>query len=120
MNAVKETKSIDTTLRMILMIAVCFAIGAIGAFLAVWMQSSRPTPVATVQNLVPAQEQKNAAVQSLTESMQQHNTAPATTSVAVGVATSTAHTVRVSPSQADPKDPNAALKLQLANQLNAK
>ena len=122
MNAVKEINPHDTTLRMILMIAACFAIGSIGVLLAVLMQSSDTASSLKVENLVVSQQQqKTDAMQSLSISEQSTAVVKITASSSASTSRATVTTTHsASPTQADTKDTNAAAKLKILEALNSK
>jgi hypothetical protein len=112
MMAPKETTSHDTLLRMLLVIAACFAIGSIGFLLAVLLgYGAQHTAVVPQLTAVQA---KSAAMQSLSASEQ--NGTPTSLSTSTSTAGSAS---AVSPAQADTADTNAAAKLKVLEGLNA-
>ena len=106
MNVPKESAAHEHLLRMILMIAACFAIGCVGFFLAVLLEHGSQASQTNIAQL-PSIQAKNDAMQSLTASEQTGNSTPAST------------TAPISPTQADPNDEDAAAKLQVLEGLNS-
>jgi hypothetical protein len=97
----------EHTLRMVLMIAACFAVGSIGVFAAVYLQSisaQQKIDASAVHELKLTQSQKDAVLQSLAAL----NTGTSTKSVANN---------HMPPSQADIHDPRAAMKLKVLESL---
>jgi hypothetical protein len=115
-------KSKDTALRMILMIAACFAIGAVGVFVAILLQhdnasSSAATGTSTQQ--LNSDQAKAAALRSLEASNAAADSASSTGgSPSIGTDANTP-AVKPTPVQADPSDANAAAKLKILEGLNS-
>ena len=118
MTAAKTTTITQTrTLRAMVMVAACFAIGSIGFFLAVLLQHTAQPAVLTTQGLNAVQQQKEAAMRSLAASEQ---TPTASTSNAnPSISQAPPKGSGVSPAQADTQDPNAAAKLKILEGLNS-
>ena len=120
MNASKDTKqtsSQDHTLRMILMIAACFAVGSIGFFVAVLLQHTTQPSLQTSQAQEVEAQVKSAAMQSLAAS--EPTPTPTATSTPAAGAHPAAVAPAVSPQQADTNDANAAAKLKVLEQLSS-
>jgi hypothetical protein len=112
MKTAKEKASHEESLRMILMIAACFAIGSTGFFLAVFLENSNNAPIAAtdIKQLVVTQQDKEAILRSLS----------ASSSPIADATVSAGASVKVSPMQADPSDHNAAAKMKILESLSAK
>ena len=98
------------TLRIILLIAACFAIGSIGMFAAVYLQTlsheNTSDSSSSIHQLPATQASKEAVMESLSVS------STSTGDVAGRVS-------NVPPAQADVHDPHAAQKLKVLESLNA-
>ncbi len=118
-NTSKDQNTRDYILRILLLIAVCFAIGSIGLFLAVLMQNSNKQPTSKIQSddATLIQQKKDVAMHSLSASERPVASTSITTRTS---ATSTPRAIKASPTQADQNDSNATTKLNILEGLNAK
>lgn len=97
--------------RIILGVIGCFAIGSVGFFLAVFMEYNAQPPTQNIKQIhVVSEQQKNAAMQSLS----------ATESSSGVTIVSTSSLLSVPVGQASLGDKNAATKLQILEGLNQK
>jgi|GEM_PF-2154546 len=113
MNKSTEMTPREHTLRMVLMIAACFAIGSFGVFAAVYLQSiSQKSAIeasSSVHQLTLTDAQKEAVLASLSTS----------NASSTAAASYTANN-NVPSGQADIHDPQAAMKLKVLESLSAR
>jgi hypothetical protein len=104
----------ERVLRIVLLVAACFAIGSVGFFIAVLLQRTA-APTASVQTIQPvAEDISTSTKEAILQSMSNSSDGVTSTSSAGGSATSTGIS-----GQGDNADAQAAAKLKILQAMSA-